>query len=542
MFIFSQTSIYDSGGPLLPEQACFDVIHYDLDLHVSPSDSSINGKVQVRAKMVVPADEIALNLDTLLKVRSVKLASQTPLPFTHFAGYIYIQLDRVYQPGEVILLEIPYGGKPRIAPRPPWEGGFTWAYTSEGSPWIATSCQTIGADVWWPCKDHVSDKPDSMDLHIRVPDPLVVASNGRLREIQQHQDGTSTYHWHSSQPISVYNVALNIAPYKLISDSVKSVAGDIYPVDFYVLPEDHEQGKKLFPEIIEHLKFYEKYLGPYPFRADKYGVAQTPHLGMEHQTIIAYGANFDNSSMTGIDWGYDALHHHELGHEWWGNLVTCSDWRDMWIHEGFCSYMQGLYQEELEGPVGLKKYMARNKFFGNTLAIAPKAVRSTKQIYRAPIYNKGAWVLHSLRGLVGDSTFFQLLRRMTYPNPEWEKTTDGTQVRFVSTQEFIRLAESLSGKELEWFFDVYARQPRLPELEVYRIGDQLEIAWKSPESLPFPMPIEIEIGERRILLDMKDQRERVNVPIGEEVRIDPDFKVLFQGNGDQDFRIKQQYE
>ena len=451
--LLSQTAIYDSGGPLLPEQAAYDIHHYDLSLAIHPEDSSIEGKVVISATMVLPADRIALNLDTLLDVHIVAQK------FTHVVehsmwveryteqkgGYVFVDLGRVFQPGEVFSIEVEYGGKPRVAPRPPWNGGFTWAQTADGSPWIATTCQTIGADVWWPCKDHVSDKPDSMDIHIRVPDPLVVASNGRLVEVEKHEDKTSTYHWHSSQPISVYNIALNIAPYRLITDSLESVVGDTYPVHFYVLPEDYEAGKKLFPEIIEHLKFYEKYLGPYPFRADKYGVAQTPHLGMEHQTIIAYGANFSNSAMTGIDWGFDALHHHELGHEWWGNLVTASDWRDMWIHEGFCSYMQGLYIEDREGPLGMKKFMARNRFFGNTLAIAPLEVRSTQQIYRAPIYNKGAWVLHSLRYVVGDSVFFQILRSMSYPNEESERQTDGSQVRFVSTQEFIQLSEILYG-------------------------------------------------------------------------------------------------
>jgi len=166
--------------------------------------------------------------------------------------------------------------------------------------------------------------------------------NGRIQ--------TRTYHWHVSNPINVYNVALNIAPYRVIEDEMESVAGDVFPIQFYVLPEDYEKGLELFEEIKDHLAFYEEYVGPYPFRSDKYGVAQTPHLGMEHQTIIAYGAGFDNTSMTrGTDLGFDALHHHELAHEWWGNLVTNADWSDMWLHEGFGSYMQPLYREYLLG-------------------------------------------------------------------------------------------------------------------------------------------------------------------------------------------------
>jgi len=183
----------------------------------------------------------------------------------------------------------------------------------------------IGADVWWPNKDHVSDKPDSMTIRITVPEPLVVASNGRLEQVEEHGDGTRTYHWFVSTPISNYNVALNIAPYVVIQEEYESVTGETFPVMFYVLPESLEDGRALMPEILAHLRWFEETLGPYPFRADKYGVAQTPYLGMEHQSIIAYGANFDNGAMTGgVDWGFDALHHHELSHEWWGNLVTNS--------------------------------------------------------------------------------------------------------------------------------------------------------------------------------------------------------------------------
>ncbi|MEM6631208.1 MAG: M1 family metallopeptidase [Bacteroidota bacterium] len=540
--VLSQTAIYDSGGELLPEQACYDINFYDLALQIFPDDRSIQGSVEVHAHIVQPTDLIALNLDTLLEIQSITNlldADNASLDFERGAGYVYVHLKQVFQPGKKLQIAIAYGGRPRVAPMPPWDGGFTWAQTADGSPWIATTCQTIGADVWWPCKDHVSDKPDSMGIHIRVPDPLIVATNGRLINTEPHADGTSTYHWHSSQPISVYNVALNIAPYKSISDTIKSAGGEEYPVIFYVLPEDYEKGQTLFPEIIEHLNFYEKYLGPYPFRADKYGVAQTPHLGMEHQTIIAYGANFDNTSMTrGMDWGFDALHHHELGHEWWGNLVTNSDWRDMWIHEGFCTYMQGLYVEDLEGPKGLKRFMASQSRFPNVRAIAPLASKSSQQIYRAPIYNKGAWVLHSLRYLVGDTVFFDLLRKMSYPSEALEHTTDGSQVRFASTAEFINLAESLSGKELDWFFEVYIRQPKLPILEMERVGSQVTLTWKSPIATPFSMPVEVQVGDKRFPVAMEDGMGSFEAASEAEILIDPDFKFLFASPKGTNLRIR----
>ncbi|MFN6061736.1 MAG: M1 family metallopeptidase, partial [Bacteroidota bacterium] len=388
-YVIGQTDILDSGGKLSGAQASIDVKFYDLSLQINPDEKYISGKLMVDATIVQPLSEFVLDLDSLLKVEMVRQITPSKtfqnVPFSHINGKIIISLTHTFQPGENIKLEVWYGGKPRTAPNPPWEGGFTFAKTPSGAHWIATSCQTNGADLWWPVKDHVSDEPDSMSINIRVPNPLVVASNGKLTSIEKHSDSTSTYHWFVSTSINVYNVALNIAPYMMVDGKMRSVAGDEFPVVFYALPEDVEKAKKLFPEIIAHLQFYEKYLGPYPFRRDKYGVAQTPHLGMEHQTIIAYGAKFNNGSMTGgKDWGFDALHHHELGHEWWGNLVTNADWKDMWIHEGFCSYMQALYQEDRLGKEAYLEYIHGMRRFTNVLPIAPNEVKTAKEIYRAP--------------------------------------------------------------------------------------------------------------------------------------------------------------
>ncbi len=353
---------YDSGGPLIVEQAAYDVTYYDLALAVDPSDSTITGTLRMDARMVAPAEVVALDLDTLLAVESISLTdleSAAPLSFRRSGSRVFVELPFTKQPGDDLSLTVEYGGKPRVAPRPPWDGGFQWATTPSGEPWIATSNQMIGADVWWPNKDHVSDKPDSMRIRITVPDPLVVATNGRQEKVTDNGDGTRTYDWFVSTPISNYNVALNIAPYEVLKEEYRSVTGETFPVVFWVLPENLEDGLAFMPEILEHLRWFERTLGPYPFRADKYGVAQTPHLGMEHQSIIAYGANFDNGAMTGgEDWGFDALHHHELSHEWWGNLVTNADWKDMWIHEGFGSYMQALWLEDTQGIERYHEYMA----------------------------------------------------------------------------------------------------------------------------------------------------------------------------------------
>jgi len=523
----AQVDPYDSGGPLLPEQASYDVTFYDLSVRVDPAVRSIEGTLRATARITSPLAWFVLDLDPILDVASVaevqEAGSTQPLVFERRGGKFWAAFPYMKQPGEVVTVEVVYGGQPREAPNPPWDGGFTWAETPSGQPWIATSCQRIGADVWWPVKDHVSDEPDAMALHVTVPEPLVVAANGALRRIEPHADGTHTYHWFISTPINVYNVALNIAPYRTLEASFESVAGDTFPVVFYVLPEDYENGQRLFPEMLDHLRFYEEILGPYPFRTDKYGVAQTPHLGMEHQTIIAYGANFDNGAMTGgRDWGFDALHHHELAHEWWGNLVTNAQWSDMWLHEGFGSYMQALYAEYLGDEADYHAYMASIRDgITNRIPLAPRAVYSAEQIYGGDIYVKGAWVLHTLRHLIGEDKLRTALRRMAYPDPALANTTEGCLCRFATTDDFLHLAEAVAGVDLDWFFEVYARQPALPRLVTRQHGTLLELAWETPDDLPFPMPVDVQVGTEVQRVAMPDGRGSLTLPEGVTPVVDP---------------------
>ncbi|MBK7870354.1 MAG: M1 family metallopeptidase [Saprospiraceae bacterium] len=529
----AQMDIYDSGGILMPEQAAYDVKFYELTLEVSPDQKVLKAFSEWKRKWCSRCIGWCLIWILLLTINGIwnmRLTGKREIAAYHRqVGKIWIDLKKTYQPGDKVAVEIAYGGKPRPAPQAPWDGGFSWAKTPSGAHWIATSCQGEGADIWWPCKDHVSDEPDSMALHIRVPDPLVVASNGSLGNIEKHNNNTSTYHWFISNPINIYNVALNIAPYRVIEDKMDCVTGEQYPVVFYVLPEDYEKGQKLFPEILDHLRFFEKFCGPYPFRADKYGVAQTPHLGMEHQSIIAYGANFNNASMTGKDWGFDALHQHELAHEWWGNLVTNSDWRDMWLHEGFGSYMQPLYVEQTQGKAVYRQYMQSMRGFSNRLAVAPRVSKTSDEIYQAPIYDKGAWVLHTLRYVMGDVAFFRALRRMAYPDPAMERITDGRQTRFATTDDFLSICETESGLNLDWFFEVYLRQSQLPKLYSKIENGKLNLRWESPvKDMPFLMPVEIEIGNKRQRIQIP--AEGVTIPIGkiDKPIIDPDGWLLFE--------------
>lgn len=532
--LFAQpTNSFNEDGSLTPEQTTYDVQYYDLSLKIDPEQQRIAGSLTVTARIVHPTAWLVLDLDSVFQIQEIiewaDGKSTLPLNYHRKAGEIWIELGSTRQANETITATVAYRGIPPVAKRPPWMGGFTWRKTPSDAHWIATTCQTEGADLWWPCKDHVSDKPDSMRLHITVPQGLVVASNGVLENSQENRDGTTTWHWHISNPISNYNVALNIAPYQTIDTTFTSVGGETFPVIFWALPEDYAKAQKLMPEILDHLLFFEKLFGPYPFRSEKYGIAQTPHLGMEHQTIIAYGANFSNTSMTrGQDWGFDALHHHELAHEWWGNLMTNYDWRDMWLHEGFGSYMQPLYMEQTQGTEAYIAYMKSLRFFLNNRPIAPRTSTTEKEIYKAPIYTKGAWTLHTLRFLIGDQAFFQALRRMAYPDPAMEQVTDGRQVHFAATDDFIHIAETASGKELDWFFEIYLRQKDLPILISLVEKGHLNLRWKTPNDLPFPMPIEVKFGDeiRRIEVPV----EGISIPIkkGDRPEVDPNSWLLME--------------
>jgi aminopeptidase N len=525
----------DSGGPLMPEQAAYDIKSYDLDLHVNPAEQSINGALTAQAVIMHPTAWFVLDLDSPLIVDSVALLNQTgkqqALDFERRAGKLWIAFPFTKQPGEIVRVRVSYGGKPRVAPHPPWAGGFVWAQTGDRQPWIGVACQIDGADLWFPVKDHPSDEADTVSLHFTVPQPLVVASNGTLTSVVKNPDGTRTFNWFVSNPINNYSITLNAAPYKTIEDKYASVSGAVVPVTFWVLPEDYDQGMALVKQTKDYLRFFEEYLGPYPFRSEKIGIVETNYLGMEHQTIISYGNHF-RFDADGFDW----LMFHELGHEWWGNLVTASDWRDFWIHEGFQSFMDTLYLERLRGKDAYFKGMTnRMKGLRNLQPVAPRESRTTVQMYSAgpdyvrsdgDIYGKGAVILHTLRYLMGDKHFFAALRRMAYPDPSREKLTNGRQVHFATTDDFQRIAESASGTKLDWLFEVYLRQPKLPRLVRERKGDQLELRWEVPEGLPFPMPVEVQIGDSTRRYEMPGGRVSIPVEAGKTVLVDPQNWIL----------------
>lgn len=531
----------DTGGPLMFEQAVFDVSYYSLKLKVDPARKEISGRATMSAKIVIPTNVIVLDLDTPYVISRVAeskgMSAYADLKFERRGGKIWIWFPLTKQVGEDILVTVFYSGIPRVAPKPPWIGGFMWAKTPSGADWISVALQNDGADLLFPCKDHPSDKPSAAEMEITVPDPLVAVGPGKLWGTKKNADGTTSYTWQMTNPISNYEIVFNAAPYKTIEDTYKSGSGETMPIVFYVLPEDFAKGASLIAEQKKYLAFYEKYLGPYPFRSQKVGIVETPHLGMEHSTNIAYGNQFNYDKD-----GTDGLLLHEFGHEYWANLVTATDWRDFWIHEGFQSYMDTLYQEYLHGPEAYFTAMKeRAKHTRNMQPVAPREPKIAYQVYMAApdytkgdgdIYTKGALILHTLRYLIGDEAFFKALHHMAYPTKEMETYTDGRQTRLVNTDDFLTIAEQDSGMKLDWFFELYLRQPILPQL-VTRISCDdgnnnkcmLFLNWETPHNMPFAMPVDVEINGTIRRIDMKDGKASISytgaIPV-----IDPKGWVL----------------
>jgi aminopeptidase N len=513
---------------LPPEQAAYDVFHYDLAVAVDPVRKRIEGRVTVHAVVEERLENLVLNLDRRLSVSKARTLGRpkAPHPVERRNGEneVWIALPKARERGDTVRVSVSYEGTPRTAPQAPWDGGFSWDTTPSGDPWIATSCQTEGADLWWPVKDHPSDEPDSMDLAFTVPDSLTAASNGRLRGVERASDSTRTFHWHVSVPLNTYNVALNAAPYVRLDTTYTSTSGASVPVSAYVLPSDSARAARTLPDFLDQVRFVEKMLGPYPPRADKYGIAQTPFLGMEHQSLIAYGHDFMTGGL-GYDAPFDALHFHELAHEWYGNLVTVQDWKDFWLHEGPATYLEALYAEHLQGD---SAYHARTDYFRGQMTggspIARREPTTAEAIYNRDVYYRGALTLHTLRYVVGQEALRTLLRRFVYP--EGTASAPTAPYRHVTTDDFVRLAEEVSGRSLDAFFQVYLYRADLPTLKTQRKNETLRLEWTTTGDVTFEVPVPVRVDGETRRVTMSDGTGSVAVPEGAEVAVDPKGWIL----------------
>ncbi len=524
--------ILDSGGALTREQSAYDVLFYRLNITIDTVNRSITGTTLTRALATDTLSTLVLDLDTSFTVGSALWKGHpqfnTSLQVSRKGGRIWISLPFVVQKTDTISVELTYSGKPRVSSNPPWDDGFVWKRARTGEIWAGVACETGGGDIWWPCKDHPSDEPDSVELNFTVPASLVCISNGKLLGTADNGNGTKTYRWYVGQTINDYNVTFYLGPYKRIPVDYTSVTGAKIPAEYWFLPYNVDSVKNIMPTWLKDIRFLEETCGPYPFRAEKYCIVDAPYAGMEHQTCVAYGVYGGRHFYPNwAGYGFDYIHLHEMAHEWWGNQVTAKDWSDIWIHEGFATYMEALFVENQSGDARYRSYMARLRPSNITRPIAPNQSVTAETAFVANVYNGGAWVLHTLRGYLGDSPFFTLLRRWAYPDPAMENMTNGKQCRLATTEEFRQMAEQMSGKSLDWFFTVYLRQTGLPQLAVGRKDTTITLRWIVPNNVFFPMPIDVQVGTSRFTVDMSSGTGTFSAPNGVMPTFDPDRKVLW---------------
>ncbi len=512
----------DTGGPLSDNEQATDVIRYEIELEVFPDRQSIRGRGTTVLRALEPIEVIEIQLDARFTVSEVSVNGQDAA-FTRESGIIIVSLPRPAEPGDETAVSMRYSGRPHVAENAPWKGGFVWASTESGEAWVATAVQGEGCDLWWPCKDHFSDKPERIDFHVTVPKGLSVALNGVLQAVEGNEDGRRTFHWRLGVPISDYNVSLNIGPFTRIEDSYASVNGSTVPIEFWALEEHEEKARALIArDLRPQLEWYEKTLGPYPWGGEKLGFVETPHLGMEHQTLIAYGNEFRRD-----DHGFDWLMQHELAHEWFGNLMTHRRLNDAWLHEGFGAYMQPAYSLDRDGEAAYAHRMYE-MYLGmeNCTAVVPEGDPTSAQAFTGDIYAKGAWVLHTLRWLIGDEAFWRSARRLLYDTSRpWELPYPIRPV-YRSTDDFIRIVSEESGRELGWMFDAYLREADLPRLVTERTEDRLTLRWEVPGDRSFPMPVPVRVDGTTRRVEMPGGEGALEATGESHVIVDPEMRVL----------------
>ncbi len=456
-----------------------DLVFYHLDLRVDPERRFISGKNTIRFRMLADDDRIQLDLIADLQIDKVLLGA-TPLDYEREINTVWVNFPETLTAGSTYSIEFHYSGAPRTSGR---FGGFAFAEDPQGRPWIVTACQGQGASVWWPCKDQWRDEVESMRLSISVPTGLVNASNGAFLGKTDLGDGFTKWDWLIQYPINPYCVSLNIGAYEQWDDRF----GDL-PLTFYALPEDLDDAKRQFAQTRGMIEAFEYWFGEYPFKKDGYKLIQVPYSGMEHQTAVTYGNGFANGYL-GNDWTgvgvspkFDFIIVHESAHEWFGNAVSAADVSDMWIHEGWATYLECLYVEYVFGFEDAIKYVNgyKSKVRNRSPVVTQRGTYSTPS---QDMYFKGALFLHTLRSVVNDDVRWRrlihdLFQRFKYQN--------------IMTEDLVGFFNEELGQDLTPIFDQYLRHTALPALELKfdEATDTVSYRWRADES-GFAMPVRV---------------------------------------------------
>jgi aminopeptidase N len=507
-------------GTVGPERAWWDVTFYDLHVRVSPADSSITGWNGIAYRVLEPGREMQIDLQPPLEVDSMLLEGRK-LAYRRDGNAFFVQLPAPQRVGERHTVTVHYHGKPVAARRPPWDGGFIWRQDGRGNPWVATANQGLGASVWWPNKDHGSEEPDSQRIAITVPTPMVNVSNGRLRSSTVNDDGTTTWEWFVASPINSYGIAVNAGSYAHWQEVFDGEEGPL-TLDYWPLAENEAAARRQWTQVPLMMRCFERWFGPYPFYRDGYKLVETPHLGMEHQSAIAYGNGFANGyrgtdlSGTGQGLQWDFIIVHESAHEWFANNVTAAESGDLWIHESFANYSENLYTECLTGSTEAgAAYVigTRTRITNDRPIIGAYGVNDQGPGDR---YYKGGNVLHTLRQLVDDDERWrQALRGL---NREFRHRT-------VSTAEVEAYLSRATGIDLAEFFQQYLRTTKVPVLELRREGAQVSYRWA--DVVPgFDMPVRVSVGDAAPQwIRPRSSWQRLDAAAGATLKVDPNFYV-----------------
>lgn len=473
-------------GQLTDLRTCYDINYYHLDVRVDPDQQTISGSNLFR--FTATADFTALQFDLFdnLDIEKIDYHGEA-LPIEREFNAVFIRFPAKIAEGRVDSFTVYYSGRPIQAKKAPWDGGFDFKKDSNGNHWIATACQGIGASAWWPNKDHLSDEVDSMLISVRVPNGLVNVSNGRLRDRADTGDGYTRFDWFVSNPISNYAVALNIGDYVHLADTFRGELG-ILDLDYWVLRENEAKARAHFRANVKPmLRAFEYWFGPYPFYSDGYKLVETPYLGMEHQSAIAYGNKYQNGYLgvdgSGTGWGnkWDFIIIHESGHEWFGNNITASDLADLWIHESFTNYSESLYIDYYFGKRAGQEYLHGNRrsIENRTPLIGRYHVNNEGSV---DMYNKGGVLLNMVRTIINDDEKWrQILRGL---NQEFQHQT----VNYTDITTYI---SKKSGKDFSKIFAQYVLHPHLPKLEFHFDGSgRASCRWIADVD-GFDMPVRI---------------------------------------------------
>jgi aminopeptidase N len=481
-------------GSITKERSWWDVKYYHLDIKVNPKDSTITGTNTIKYTVLESHNRMQIDLQQPMAISKV-VQDGISLKFNRDGNAYFINVEAAQKIGSNKEIIIFYSGRPKVAINPPWDGGITWKKDANGKLFIASSCQGLGASVWWPNKDHMYDEVDNMLISVNVPGDLVNVSNGRLQSVKAMKDGTKTYNWYVSNPINNYGVNINIGDYVSFSEKYKGEKG-ILDCSYYVLKDNLAKAKEQFKDVPRMLQAFEHWFGPYPFYEDSYKLVEAPYLGMEHQSSVTYGNGYKNGyrgrDLSGTGWGlkFDFIIIHESGHEWFANNITYKDIADMWIHESFTNYSESLFVEYFYGKEAGYSYVRgiRKNIENDKPIIGQYNVNNEGS---GDMYYKGANMLHTLRQIVNnDEKWRAILRGLG--STFYHQTVTTKQIEDYLSQEV--------GIDLLPFFNQYLRDTRVPTLEYYFKDDNLSYRWINCVA-DFSMPIKVTINGQEQLLE-----------------------------------------